>query len=70
MDTVYNVGDTVYIEAKVKEIYIDEKGIYYMCIFKSAYGETCKPTVGPEVLKCNLPAVKVVRPNLNPTTMY
>lgn len=51
MDTIYNVGDTVYIEATVNEIYIDEKGIKFMCLFGSAYGDVCRPTVGPEILK-------------------
>ncbi len=65
MDTIYNVGDTVYIEAKVKDIYINEEGIKFLCMFKTAYDDDCRPSVGPEILRKSLPSVKVVRPRPN-----
>ena len=57
MDTIYDVGNTVFIEAKVEDIHVDEKGIKYMCAFKNVYGDICKPTVGPEILKKDLPTM-------------
>lgn len=58
MDTIYNVGDTVFIEAKVEEIHVDKRGIRYMCAFNSAYDGTYRPAVGPEILRNKLHAIK------------